>query len=490
MTVSVPYYKALVVCPRALRPQWLAEAGRFFPQATAAVVHTAGAAQALDALWDEACAADTPMVAICSYETVRIHTADLAGYVWDDLVLDEATILRNPGSQRSKAMWQLRETSDVGVALTGTPIQRDADDMAAVIAWARANRRLFHRMRLSSKFDPLRDTDTRRVHDALGPVMFRRDRSEISAELPDIQTETVLLDPEPAEVALAEAARTRLADIFADLTARVDEAAALDPDDERLAVVQAQLREVRSMVAAGITLARMAACDPVAVAQSKSAAARLLDGEGLVAPAVRAGSTKRKQVSALVADLAAAGEAVLIFTDFVSLIDPLIGALRSHGVRAAALQGGMTERAVADAQDGFQGAAGGVLGDDVRYDCLVLSPGAKQGLNLQRASVLIHYDLPWVPTDLIQRVGRASRIGSTADTLQVLIPVMAGTIEQRAAAKLVSRAAVIQAMLDDPRGVHASDTEVGQAVAGLLDAAVAEDSDQQALLDFARSVLV
>ena len=44
-------------------------------------------------------------------------------------------------------------------------------------------------------------------------------------------------------------------------------------------------------------------------------------------------------------------------------------------------------------------------------DLLVATDLASEGLNLQRAGVVVHYDIPWNPVKLDQRNGRAHRIG-------------------------------------------------------------------------------
>jgi superfamily II DNA/RNA helicase len=98
-----------------------------------------------------------------------------------------------------------------------------------------------------------------------------------------------------------------------------------------------------------------------------------------------------------------------------------------------------------------------------------MTGAGREGLNLQRATTLIHFDLPWVPSQVVQRMGRASRIGSTASNLNNLILVMAGTIEERVAAKLIPRAATALAVLDTHRGVDSKQTELGLSLAGLAD---------------------
>jgi superfamily II DNA/RNA helicase len=51
---------------------------------------------------------------------------------------------------------------------------------------------------------------------------------------------------------------------------------------------------------------------------------------------------------------------------------------------------------------------------------------ASEGLNLQRAAVVVHYDIPWNPAKLDQRNGRAYRIGQTRDSVKAiyLLPEM------------------------------------------------------------------
>ena len=48
-----------------------------------------------------------------------------------------------------------------------------------------------------------------------------------------------------------------------------------------------------------------------------------------------------------------------------------------------------------------------------RIDVVVSTDLAAEGLNLQRAGMVVHYDLPWNPVKLGPRNGRAHRIGQT-----------------------------------------------------------------------------
>ena len=491
MNTETPHYISLVVCGKRLRSQWRAEAARFFPEAKVAVIDAKHLETELPQLMADAAEQNVPATAIVSYETVTAKVDFLSKYSFDDLVVDEAVVLKNPNSQRSQALWVLRGTSQRGIAMTGTPIERDLDDLGAIVAWTRGDREMFHGIRLSKRFDATDPKSVEALLEALGPTIFRRDRSEIADELPQVQTETILIDPEPAELALANGARYKLREMLNNLDARVQEAAEMEPDNPKLVAAREALSQLRGTALGGVTLARMAACDPAAVAASKSEARELLDAEGLIAPALAVGGTKRKQISALTKELCESGESVLIFTEFSSLAKNLVSDLTAEGVRVGSIQGGMTDKAATAAQEGFQGGAGGAVGDNIKYDCLVLTRAAREGLNLQRASVVIHYDLPWKASDMTQRVGRASRIGSTAKTLQVIIPVMAGTIEERVAKTLVKRGVTALAVLDNPRGVKTSETDVAQALAGLSE--VISDDELEAgdagMLDLARQLI-
>ncbi|HXH41286.1 MAG TPA: helicase-related protein [Thermoanaerobaculia bacterium] len=53
-------------------------------------------------------------------------------------------------------------------------------------------------------------------------------------------------------------------------------------------------------------------------------------------------------------------------------------------------------------------------------DRLVATDLASEGLNLQRAGVVVHYDIPWNPVKLDQRNGRAHRIGQTRESVRAI----------------------------------------------------------------------
>ncbi|HEX3582715.1 MAG TPA: C-terminal helicase domain-containing protein, partial [Thermoanaerobaculia bacterium] len=96
------------------------------------------------------------------------------------------------------------------------------------------------------------------------------------------------------------------------------------------------------------------------------------------------------------------GDPALIFT----------GSAATARFLAAALRCGLaTARDGRGAIDAFQRGA---------IDLLVTTDFASEGLNLQRAAVVVHYDIPWNPAKLDQRNGRAHRIGQTRETVKAI----------------------------------------------------------------------
>ena len=51
--------------------------------------------------------------------------------------------------------------------------------------------------------------------------------------------------------------------------------------------------------------------------------------------------------------------------------------------------------------------------NDPDVEILVATDAAGEGINLQRAHLMVNYDLPWNPNRLEQRFGRIHRIGQT-----------------------------------------------------------------------------
>lgn len=73
---------------------------------------------------------------------------------------------------------------------------------------------------------------------------------------------------------------------------------------------------------------------------------------------------------------------------------------------------------------------------------LVSSRSGGEGINLQVCNRLVHFDVPWNPMDMEQRVGRVHRYGSV-DTIEVHTLILAGSREERVLRRARAKLAAI-----------------------------------------------
>jgi ERCC4-related helicase len=131
--------------------------------------------------------------------------------------------------------------------------------------------------------------------------------------------------------------------------------------------------------------------------------------------------TKITALVELIASELAAGESVLLFTEYKATQALVVNALQQRfGYGTAAfingderLEGVIDRHGVPKARKYAREAAADALNDgSVRF--LVSTEAAGEGIDLQqRCATLIHVDMPWNPMRLHQRVGRLSRYGQT-----------------------------------------------------------------------------
>lgn len=104
--------------------------------------------------------------------------------------------------------------------------------------------------------------------------------------------------------------------------------------------------------------------------------------------------------------------------------------------------------------------------DALATDVLVATDLVSEGLNLQDAARVIHYDLPWSPARLAQRVGRIDRLGSIHDRVETIaflspeILAEALQIERRLAAKLLAQHNAGSAQRETPAGADGRPAEL------------------------------
>ncbi|HVC35723.1 MAG TPA: helicase-related protein [Chloroflexota bacterium] len=124
---------------------------------------------------------------------------------------------------------------------------------------------------------------------------------------------------------------------------------------------------------------------------------------------------------------------VLIFTEFVPTQEMLRAFLTDRSFSVVCLNGTMDVPERHHVQDDF-----------ARDDQILISTDAGgEGLNLQFCHVVVNYDIPWNPMRLEQRIGRVDRIGQTKPVLAINL-VLGDTVEHRVQEVLSEKLAVIK----------------------------------------------
>lgn len=164
------FQNVLVLCPKSLVLNWLAEFRKWAPELLALALSPP--TKVADQVWDKAL--DNSHVVIANYEQIREAKKLVHGRRFDLVVADEAHRLRNATSQIVQGFKYVER--DRFWALTGTPIERDLRDLATLMS-------LLDEKRFSV-------SDGKHASAALRekakPYILRRTKESVLKELPDL----------------------------------------------------------------------------------------------------------------------------------------------------------------------------------------------------------------------------------------------------------------------------------------------------------------
>ncbi len=147
-------------------------------------------------------------------------------------------------------------------------------------------------------------------------------------------------------------------------------------------------------------------------------------GDPLASSAVngnRSTPSKRAMARARILSHTGRGGSVLVFSSSARVLDVVVAELNALGVSSATLPGNDARTDRVRVLSAF---------DEGIVSVLAVPPSSQRGVNLQRANLVVHLDLPASESEFVQRNGRAARIGSPHDQVDVLVPYLAGTVDE------------------------------------------------------------
>jgi len=346
---------ALVVCPKSVMDNWRVEAGRFTPGLRVRC-------------WTgDAALPDTDLLVV-NYTQLRLLAEPLSAIHWLAAVLDEGQYIKNPDSQTAKVATGLR--AEHRLVLTGTPIENRLLDLWSLMNYAMPGI-LGPRARFSRQFDRANDPLARpRLSARVRPFLLRRTKAQVAPELPDRIEEDLLCEMEPAQRTVyrveLKQAQQRLLKLK---TAR-------DLDRERFNILTSLLR------------LRQICCHPALITDK----------------AADVPSAKIEALADLLEPLIEEGHKVLVFSQFVGLIELLQPLLKQRQWPHFVLTGATEDRGELVAK--FQQTDGPAV-------FLISLKAGGFGLNLTAANYVVLFDPWWNPAVENQAIDRTHRIGQT-----------------------------------------------------------------------------
>jgi SNF2 family DNA or RNA helicase len=371
----------LLVVPTSLLFNWQAELNRFAPSLQVCMLHGADRRR-------ETTTFSGYDVVLTSYGTLLTDITFLRHYSFGYVFLDESQQIKNSSSQRYHAARLLRSRNRL--AITGTPIENNTLDLYAQLSFAcpglLGNKRYFRDV-YSTPIDKFEDRRrAAELQRKVAPFILRRTKEEVAQELPD-KTEQVLYCPmDDGQRAIYESYEKELRDY---LEGKIK--------DEILRNAIHILR--------GLTQLRQICNDP-----------RLLKDASR-----QAGGSAKMAVLMEQIDSKSSQHKILVFSQFVSMLDLVREELEKSGTGYAYLTGATKNRE--QAVDRFQNDPG------VRVFLLSLKAGGT-GLNLTAASYVYLIDPWWNPAVEAQAIDRAYRIGQHRN-VQAIRLICPGTVEEK-----------------------------------------------------------
>ena len=375
---------SVIICPASVVPVWREEISKFFPELAVDVLKTG----------NDFSSRKDPVIWLCSYTQLRKHRALLDTFEFGYAVLDEGQFIKNPDAKVTQTCFAIRARHRM--VLTGTPLENRQLDLWSIFRFLLPGL-LGSRSSFEASLNADREGTLNRLRAQLAPFILRRTKKEVAQELPP-KVEMDLICP------LTDVQRAEYARICTEGLERLG-------DD-----VGSAMREKSFGFLALLTRLRQTCCDPDML------------------PWLKAPLSDSGKINLLVeklAEIVGSGHKVVIFSQFVMLLDR---------VRAALVQNfpdlpryeltGMTLDRLKPVQ-AFQGAPGAAA-------MLVSLKAAGTGITLHAADYVFLLDPWWNPAVEAQAVDRVHRIGQT-NTVFVYRMVTAGTVEERIQALKASK---------------------------------------------------
>ena len=374
----------LVVCPTSVVFNWESEIQKFTPELTC--LKLAGVDR--KNLFDKIPEYD---IVITSYALIRRDIEALKDIKFRYVILDESQNIKNAMSQTAQSVKMLN--ADHKLALSGTPIENRLEELWSVFDFLMPGF-LFNVAEFNFRYvNPIMERQDKTVEKRLKmqiyPFILRRMKRDVAKDLPDKVENIAYCEMTPEQK-----------DFYLDV---------LDSTKEELfkSIEQNGLEKSRMSIFSALLRLRQICCHP-----------RLYDKDMVKGDIL---SGKFEHLKGMLEQIISEGHRVLLFSQFVDMLDIIKGWLERSGIPYEYLTGKTKDR---------QGAVERFNSTPSIPIFLISLKAGGTGLNLTGADYVIHYDPWWNPAVEDQATDRAYRIGQTKKVFVYRI-ITKNTVEEK-----------------------------------------------------------
>lgn len=417
-------YPLLVIVPNVVKMNWAREVEQWTPRRKVTVIH--GDGKDMDAFAD---------IFVVNYEILDRHLSWILRFGFKGMVVDEAHLIKNVQSQRSRNVLtiaeRIRDQAPGGdpllIALTGTPLINDIDDFRAIwrfLGWTDAEKpgpKLLASLENNgwTPANPAFYPEARQSVVDMGIV--RRQKIDVAADLP--------------------------AKRVVDLPVELDGEAGRDIRDAEQKLAR-KLRDRFEVVKAGKLGEKLGdeAIIRMVCLQELEESNASADGMNVFSMVRKIGLAKASLAADYTAQLAHSVGKVVFFAKHIAVMDQVERQLAEHGLGVVSIRGDQTAQFRQTQIDAFN--------TDPSVSVAVCSlTAAGVGVNLQASSNVVLAELSWTDAEQTQAIDRVHRIGQEEPVTAWRI-VAAQTIDAKIAELIDGKAGLAARALD---GAEAKD---------------------------------
>lgn len=395
------YDKFLIVVPSTLMENWRREFLFFTGNEIEPYIHHGAQRTGLARVLEE------QKLVVTTYSLIINDITLFQSVEWGCLVLDEASLIKNPESERTQFIKSV--DADVKVAMTGTPVENSLLDLWSISDFCNSGylgdleefKASYHSQNIESN---LQNNNLPRLKELVSNIMIRRMKEDLLDTLPDKIDVHQALNLSPRGTLEYESVRQEI----------------INGDEGNRSIMFKLIQKLYRFCA-----------HPVLLEEEPDRSV----------PNLLARSNKFQRTFEMLDEIRSRNEKVLIFTDIIAMIDLLMESISSNfGIHVFNIDGRISTNERQNVIDSFSQVNG--------FSVMVLNPTtAGMGLNIVAANHVIHYTRQWNPALELQASARAYRNGQKKG-VNIYYPYYVNTLEETIDERLRQKSALADSVID------------------------------------------